>query len=142
MKRLLTLAVLMMLASFVGYSQQQQQPLNAKTTSAYCALTLRKVTVEAELKEILSENTSEYPGAKIRQFELDALAQEMNNILEVAASDLPKLTSGYGTLILRKVRLDSEIRVLRLEYTSDYPDLIRKRDELNLLKEEIAKVME
>jgi hypothetical protein len=142
MERLLTLALLTMLASFVGYSQQQQQPRNARTTSAYSALTLRKVAVAAELKEILSENTSEYPGAKIRQFELDALDQEMNNMLELAESDLPKLTSGYGTLVLRKVRLESEIRALRLEYTSDYPDLIRKKNELNLLKEEIAKVME
>lgn len=36
---------------------------------------------------------------------------------------MKKLTAEYGKLLLRKTKLESERRVLLLEYTSEHPDV-------------------
>ena len=142
MKRILTAAALIVLASFVIHAQQTPTEAigDVKTTSAYSMLVLRKVAVEAELKVALESYTSEHPSVQLKQFELDALNREMEKIAETAEANWPKLTSGYGTLILKKVKLESEMQALLLEYTADYPDVKLKEVELNLIEHEIAKI--
>lgn len=130
--------------SSMCYAQQSssQSPANIKTTSAYGLLVEKKVAVEAELKEVLSKNTSDFPSAKIKQLELNALEDEMKKMRAIAESKIPKLTSGYGMLILRRVALKSEKQALLLEYTSDSPNVKRKEVELNLLEQEIQKILQ
>ena len=142
MKRIFAVALLI-IASFVTYAQQtpRESASDVKTTSAYGMLILRKLEVETELEKVLSEYTSEHPSAKIKQFELDVLNSEMAKMAETAQSNLVKLTSGYGTLILQKVKLVSEMQALLLEYTSEHPNVKLKEVELNLLEHEIAKLM-
>lgn len=144
MKRICAAAALLIIASFATYAQHtpSESVSDAKTTSAYSMLILRKVAVEAALQEVLSENTSNHPSARTKQCELDVINSEMEKMAETAASNLVKLSSGYGTLILHKVKLASEMRALLLEYTSDYPGVKLKRVELSLLEREIAKIME
>jgi hypothetical protein len=143
MKRIFAAVALLITASFVIYAQDtpHESVNDVKTTSAYSMLILRKVAVEAALRKILSEYTSDYPSAKKKQLELDVLNREMEKMAETQASNLGKLSSGYGTLILQKVKLTSEMQALLLEYTSDYPDVKLKEVELNLLEHEIAKIM-
>lgn len=143
MKRILASVALLVIASFVSYAQQtpRESVTDVKTTSAYSMLILRKAAVEAELEKVLSEYTSDHRSAKIKQFELNALNSEMEKMAETPESNLVKLTSGYGTLILQKVKLGSEMQALLLEYTSDHPKLKLKEVELNLLEHEIAKIM-
>ena len=143
MNRIFATVALLVFASFAGYAQQtpRESVTDVKTTPAYSLLILRKVAVEAELKKVLSEYTSDYPSVKIRQFELDALNREMEKMAETAESNWPKLTSGYGTLILRKAKLESEMQALLFAYTSDHPNVKLKEVELNLLEYEIAKIM-
>jgi uncharacterized protein involved in exopolysaccharide biosynthesis len=143
MKRIFAAVVLVIIASFVTYAQQTpcESVRDVKTTPAYSMLILRKVAVEAALQKVLSEYTSDHPSAKARQLELDVLNREMEKMAETEPLNLVKLTSGYGTLILQKVKLASEMQILRREYTSDYPDVKLKEVELNLLEHEIAKIM-
>jgi len=142
MRQILAAVVLIVLTSFVGYAQQpsDESAPEVKTTSAYSMLVLRKVAVEAELKAALDKYTSEHPSVQSKQFELDAINSEMEKMMETPAANLPKLTSGYGTLILRKVKLESEMKVLQLEYTSDHPTVKLKEVELNLIEHEIVKM--
>ena len=143
MKRICAAVALLIIASFVSYAQDttSESVSDAKTTSAYSMLILRKVAVEAALQEVLSENTSDHPSARTKRCELDVLNSEMEKMAETAASNLVKLSSGFGTLILQKVKLASELQALLLEYTSDYPSVKLKRVELSLLEREIAKIM-
>lgn len=142
MRRILTAAGLIVLTSFVVHAQQTptESFVGVKTTSAYRMLVLRKGTVEAELKQALENYTSDYPGVQARQIELDTLNHEMEKVAETAEANWPKLTSGYGTLLLKKVKLESEMKVLLLEYTADYPDVRLKEVELNLIEHEIIKL--
>ena len=101
----------------------------------------KKVKVQAELESLLNEYGSEWPKAKTLQFELDALKVEMKGMAEITEPQVPKLTSGYGTLILRKVSLKTEIQTLSLEWGSDWPAIKDKERELELLNKELQKVM-
>ena len=143
MKRIFAAIALLVLASFVTYAQDKpcECVSDVRTTAAYSMLILRKVAVEAALEKVLSENTSEHPSAKSKQIELDVLNNEMEKMSATEASNLVKLSSGYGRLTLQKVKLASELQTLRLQYTSTHPDVKFKKVELKLLEDEIAKIM-
>ncbi len=76
--------------------------------------------------------------ARIRQFELESLDYELQNLAATAESNLAKITEDYGKLLLRKTKLESERRVLLLEYTSEHPNVKLKEVELNLTTHEIV----
>jgi len=143
MKRILAAIASLVIASLVTYAQGPpgERGSDVKTTLAYSLLILRKVAVEAALQNVLSENTSEHPNAKSMQIELDVLNSELEKMSDTSASNLVKLSSGHGRLILQKVKLTSEVQTLLLEYTSDHPNVKLKKVELNLLQDEIAKIM-
>lgn len=143
MKRILVAVASIIFMSFVGYAQQasSERVTDVETSSAYSMLILRKVAVEAELEGILSTQTRDSMDARVKQIELDALDGEIRAIGKTAEADLPKLTSGYGTLVLQRAKLESERQVLLLAHTSDFPGVRLKEVELNLLEHEIAKMM-
>src|SRR6267143_3097867 len=98
------LLIAIFLASSAAYAQKvDSPPADPKSTPAYAMLILRKVEVQAKLDSLLEQYTSDWPRAKPLQFELDALKVEMKKMTEVAEPSVAKLTSAYGTLILRRV---------------------------------------
>jgi hypothetical protein len=143
-KRFLSAIVLVgVLASSAAYGQEilnKLQP-DPKTTPAYSLLILRKVKVQAELEDLVAENGPEWPKAKALQFELDALQREMKKMSEIIEPQVSKLTAGYGELILRRVSLDAEVKILLIEQGSDWPETITKQRELELLDKEIRTVL-
>ncbi len=144
MKRFLSACALaVILSSSTAYAQKisESPQTDPRTTPAYSVLIQRKVKVQAELESLLMEYGSEWPGAKTLQLELDALRIEMKRMLELTEPKLSKLTAGYGTLILRRVSLDTEIQTLLLEEGSEWPGVKEKQRELELLDKEIQKIM-
>jgi hypothetical protein len=119
-------------------SQSEQNP---KTTQAYSMLIQQKVKVQAELENLLSEYSSDWPTAKRKQFELDTIKTEMKKMAEVEESKVIKLTPGYGGLVLRGIALATEVHMLLEEEGSEWPTLKQKQRELELLDKEIQKVM-
>jgi len=110
MRRLvLGVALIIFVFSLPAYAQQAsvvREQLNPKTTPAYSLLVLRKVKVQAELETLVAEYSSDWPAAKKLQFELDALKGEMKKLAEIDETQIPKLTNGYGTLLLRRASLE------------------------------------
>src|SRR6185295_2355777 len=101
----------------------------------------RKAKLQAELETLLREYTGQWPPAKRLQFEFDTLNSEMQKMAEVDQSKVSKLTAGYGRLILRKVSLSGEIDTLLREEGSLWPTTKERQRELELLEQEILKLM-
>jgi uncharacterized protein involved in exopolysaccharide biosynthesis len=145
MSRLLSRAVLtIFVVTIPAYAQQLnrvQMDTNPRTTPAYSLLVQRKVKVQAELETLLAEYSSDWPPAKRLQFELDTLKVEMKKLAETDEAQIPKLTNGYGTLLLRRAALESEIESLSQEQGSDWPDVKQKRRELELLDNELKEIL-
>lgn len=144
MKRFLsacTLAVILSASAAYAQKTSDNPQIDPRTTPAYSMLIQRKVKVQAQLEALLEQYSSEWPQAKTLQFEVDALKIEMKKMVEVIEPKVSKLTSGYGTLILRKVSLESEIQTLLLEEGSDWPAVKERQRELELLDKELQKIM-
>jgi hypothetical protein len=126
------------------YAQKvsNNKPTDPTTSQAYSLLIQRRVKVEAEMETLLTEYDSDWPRVKKLRHELDALKLEMKSMREVADALTPKLTSGYGGLILRKVSLTSEIQSLLEEESPEWPPLKEKQRELELLEKQIQKVLQ
>jgi hypothetical protein len=143
MKRLL-LVLILAFAFFPAAALAQKasgSEQNPKTTQAYSMLIQQKVKLQAELENLLSEYGSDWPTSKKVQFELDTLKTEMKKMAEIEESKVIKLTSGFGSLVLRRIALATEVHVILEEDGSGWPTFKLKQRELELLDKEIEKVM-
>jgi hypothetical protein len=59
----------------------------------------------------------------------------------VDPSKVSKLTAGYGRLILRKISLSAEVDTLLREEGTQWPTTKERQRELELLDQEIQKLM-
>ena len=143
MKRLLlVLALAFAFSPAATLAQKGSEPeQNPKTTQAYSMLIQEKVKLQAELESLLIEYSSDWPKSKMLQFKLDTLKSEMKKMAEVEESKVIKLTSGFGSLVLRRITLATEVHVLLEEQGSEWPTFKLKQRELELLDKEIQKVM-
>jgi len=143
MKRLLlVLALAFAFSPAATLAQKASAPeQNPKTTQAYSMLIQQKVKLQAELENLLSEYTSDWPKSKKVQFELDTLRNEMKKMAEVEESKVIKLTSGFGSLVLRRIVLATDVHTLSEEEGPEWPPLKQKQRELELLDKEIQKLM-
>jgi hypothetical protein len=143
MKRFpLVLVLAFVLFPAATLAQKGSEPeQNPKTTQAYSMLIQEKVKLQAELESLLSAYTGDWPKTRKIQFELDTLKTEMKKMAEVEESKVSKLTAGYGSLVLRRIVLATEVQTLSAEEGSDWPPLKQKQRELELLNQEIQKVM-
>jgi len=143
MKHFLWCLALGFVVSSSAYAQTTavNSETDPKTTPAYSMLIQRKVKVQAELETLLNQYTSEWPAAKRLRYELDAIEAEMNTMAETMAPKIVRLTSGYGSLILRKISLTAELQALLQGYGSDWPEAKTRRKELNLLEGELQEIM-
>ena len=149
----IALVLILLTYSFTAYGQKlsadtrvdpkpsADTPTDPKSTPAYSMLILRKVKVQAQLESLLNEHSSEWPTAKLSQFELDELKSEMKKMAAVDEPQVSKLTSGYGSLVLRRIALNTEIQSFVLENESEWPEAKTKQRELELLDKEIKKQM-
>ena len=143
MKHFLSFLALAFAVSSSAYAQTTtvNSDTDPRTTPAYSMLIQRKVKVQAELETLLNQYTSEWPAAKRLRYELDAVESEMNRMAETMALKTVRLTSGYGSLILRKISLTAELQVLFQDYGSDWPETKTRRRELSLLEGELQEIM-
>lgn len=137
--------VLVLALAFLPVAARAQKasesPPDPKTTQAYSMLIQQKVRLQAELESLLSEYGSDWPKTKKVQFELDTLKSEMKKMLEIEESKVIKLTSGFGSLVLRRIALATEVHMLLEEEGSEWPTSKQRQRELELLDKEIQKLM-
>ena len=143
MKHFLSFLALAFAVSSSAYAQTAtvNSETDPKTTPAYSMLIERKVKVQAELETLLNQYNGEWPAAKRLRYELDAVEAEMNTMAETTAPKTARLTSGYGSLILRKITLTADLQVMLRDYASDWPETKTRRRELELLQGELQEIM-
>ncbi len=141
MKRLVIALALIGCASHMvlGFAPQSADPLsvNPKMTPAYELLVLRRVAVETALMDLSSQFTSESSQVRAKRFELSVVNREMARMQRSERARVPKLSVTYGNLLLRRVDLEVELNEMRGRFTSEHPDVKRKRAEISFLASEI-----
>lgn len=145
MKKLFAALALTLAASFAAAGSAPQSAGGAlddlNATPAYGVLALRKVAVEADLVDLSSKLTDDSPNVRAKRFELSVLSREMERLQEAGRVKAPRLSSAYGNLILSKVALEVELNGLLSSFTSEHPDVKKKRVELTGLEREIENLL-
>jgi hypothetical protein len=143
MNRLLLAFALM--ATFIvptAYAQKAvtNQEADPRTSPAYAVLIERRVKVRAQLETLLNEYSSTWPEAVRLQAEFDTLKSEMKKMSQAEQPMIPKLTAGYGMLLVQKATLAGQIQLLLQQEGSEWPPLKEKQRELELLDKQVQKV--
>ncbi|MFL6331722.1 MAG: hypothetical protein ACJ754_00090 [Pyrinomonadaceae bacterium] len=145
MKRLFAVLTLTLAASFVAAGAVPQSagdfPADPKASPAYAVLVLQKAAVEGELADLSSKFTDGSRVVRAKRFELTSLKREMGAMQTVGRDNVSKLSSAYGNLILNKVALEVELNGLLSNFTSDHPEVKKKRVELTALEREIENIL-
>lgn len=145
MRRMLAAFVLTFAASFavVGHTRQSAKGAqgDARVTSAYRVLILRKAAVEAELTDLSRKFTSRHPDVRRKRFELSAIGLEMEKLRATGKRLLPKLSDAYGNLLLRKVTLKVGLNDLLGNFSPQHPEVLKTRAELLSLDLELENIL-
>lgn len=81
------------------------------------------------------------PTLQRTNYELGLLNNEIDRLLVIPSSQISKLSSVYGDLLLRKIDLQAGEHQLRSQVTSTHPDLRRKRIEIMSILQELEDLL-
>ncbi len=116
--------------------------VSGKSSAAFAELAVRKAELSGELKDLLQDYTEEYPEAKKKKTEIDFLQKEMDKIAKADGATVPKLTTAVGKLLVRKVRIQMELELLKADYTDEYPLVQKTRRQLESFENEIKELLQ
>jgi hypothetical protein len=137
--------ILLSLIFSVCFAQTKAKPATAnsvKSTSAFAEIILLKTEVESRLEELLLDYKEEYPEVKKNRVELGFINKELDKLLKLDASQMPKLTLALGKLLVRKIELQSDLSALRENYKEENPEVLRAKKKLEIFEKAIAEIMQ
>lgn len=137
---ILTLAA----AVFAQSKTAQKSPVDLqmiKNTPAYAEIILKKVSLEAEIEELLVAYTEDFPKVKEHRFKLNLVDKALEKILTVKTSEAGKLSAALGKLIIQKIEYDAELAELRKDYNDEYPDIKRARRKVEVYQKAIDDIL-
>lgn len=112
----------------------------AKSSAAYSEVILRKTELSAELETLLLDYTDEFPKVKELRFEIGLLQKDLEKIL--AVSDVSKLSTALGKLIVRRVQLQVDLWVLQKQYADEYPEVKRTKKKIEIYEQSIKDILQ
>lgn len=140
-----TISILIALLAFSAAMSAQKKPavdLQAiKNTPAYAEVLLKKVSLEAEVEELLVTYTEDFPKVKELQLKLNLTNKALEKILAVKPSEASKLSEALGKLIVQKIEYEAELEGLRKEYNDEYPDVKRAKRKIEVYQKAINDIL-
>jgi hypothetical protein len=145
MKRIIYSTFLLLALSFPGFAQTKAKTNvvnSAKSTPAFAELILLKTEVESRLEELVLDYKEEYPEVKKNRVHLGFINKELDKLLKLDSSQMPKLTLALGKLLVRKIELQSDLSALLEAYKEENPEVLRAKKKLEIFEKAIASIME
>jgi hypothetical protein len=113
-----------------------------KTSAAYIELVIHKADIDAELVDLLVEYTEEYPKVKQLKWEAGLVQAELENLLKVDSSVLPKLTESFAKLLLQKIKMQVDLAEVRSAHKDDHPDVQRAMRRVEIYDKAIKELLQ
>lgn len=148
MKKFVLCVFLIGLTSVFGFAQKTPSGAKPnvvnpiKSTPAFAEVLLQKTETEAELESLLVTYTEEYPKIKSLRLTLKLLNKELESFLKLDTSQVSKLSTALGKLILRKVETEVEVNELLEEETEKSPEVMRLRKKLQIFEKAVKEIMQ
>ncbi len=145
MRRTISSIIFIFICCTAVFAQTKAKPVTSnsvKSTPAFAEIILLKTEVESRLEELLLDYKEEYPEVKKHRVELGFINKELDKLLKIDASQMPKLTLALGKLLVRKIELQSDLSALRENYKEDNPEVLRAKKKLEIFEKAIAEIMQ
>jgi predicted nucleic acid-binding Zn-ribbon protein len=113
-----------------------------RLTSAYAEIVLRRAELESELEALLIGYTEDFPKVKETRFEMEALKKEFSRLSAVKPTEISKLTSAMGKLVVRKSALETDLWSLRQKYDDNHTDVKRAKRRVEIYETAIKSILE
>lgn len=147
MKKTVVILILILTCAALAFAQKQTaQKTSAdlqtiKNTPAYAEVLLKKVSLEAEIEELLVAYTDDFPKVKELRLKLDLTNKYLEKMLAVKSSEAGKLSAALGKLIVQKIEYEAELAELRKEYSDDYADVKRAKRKVEVYQNAINEIL-
>lgn len=115
------------------------QPI--RSSAAYAELLLRKTELQSTLDSLRVDYTEDYPKIRSIRVELGFLKSELDRVLAVKPADAGRLTLALGRLMLRKVELETELDVLRVQYKDEHPEVKKLKNKIDAFEAAISEIL-
>lgn len=112
-----------------------------KSSPAYAALILHRTTLRAELEELLTTYTEDFPKVVDMRFEIDLVNYELSRLLDTKVTDSCKLSDSLGKLILKKTEVEMTLWNLKKKYKGEHPEVQRTNKKLEIYEKAILEVL-
>jgi predicted nuclease with TOPRIM domain len=112
-----------------------------KGTAAYSEVLLQKAELTAELESLLSEYTEDYPVVKKLRIEVGLLQKEIDRLLAIAPTEMGKLSTALGKLMIRKTQAETELWKLRQNYADEHPDIKSAKRKVEIFEAAIREIL-
>ncbi len=111
----------------------------AKSSPAYAEVLLRKTELTAELEELLISYTEEFPKVKNLRYEISLLQKDLDKLS--AVTDVSRLSTALGKLIVRRTELQVDVWVLQKQYSDEHPDVKRAKRKVEIYEQAIKEIL-
>lgn len=112
-----------------------------KSSPAYAALVLHRTTIRAELEEMLTTYTEDFPKVVDARHEIDLVNFELSRLLDTKVTDSCRLSDSLGKLILKKTEVEMLIWNLKKKYKDEHPDVQRANKKLEIYEKAIVEIL-
>lgn len=112
----------------------------AKSSPAFAEVLLRKTELSAELEELLISYTEEFPKVKNLRYEISLLQKDLDKL--AAVTDVSRLSTALGKLIVRRVELQVDVWVLQKQYSDDHADVKRAKKKVEIYEQAIKEILQ
>lgn len=112
-----------------------------KSSPAYAVLVLHRTTLRAELEEMLTAYTEDFPKVVDARFEIDLVNYELSRLLDTKVTDSCKLSDSLGQLILKKTEVEMQLWNLKKKYKEEHPDVQRANKKLEIYEKAILEIL-
>lgn len=112
----------------------------AKSSAAYAEVLLRKAELTAELEGLLLDYTEEFPKIKALRHEISLLQKDLEKL--AAVTDVSRLSSALGKLMVRRVELQVDLWALQKQYSDDHPDVKRAKRKVEIYEQAIKEILQ
>ncbi len=123
----------------VEYSTSTSKAI--KSSPAYAELILRRTAIRAELEELLVSFTEDFPKVKDARAEIDLINFELSRLLDTKVLDSCRLSESLGKLMMKKIDIELELKVLSQKYNADHPSILRAKRKLEIYDKAIIEIL-
>lgn len=148
MKNILLILIIIFAAAAMSFAQTKPAQKTAaadlqmiKNSPAYAEVLLKKVSLDAEIEDLLVNYKEDFPKIKELRLKLDLTDKYLEKILAVKPAEAFKLSEALGKLIVQKIEYEAELAELRREYSEDYADVKRAKRKVEVYEKAINEIL-